>query len=59
MRVTISFTMETWDRLKKFVINEYGVRRALSITVEDAVKGYLDGQKQAMKLYLDTQEAFK
>ena len=47
-RVNIWFTMETWNRLKKFIIDRYGVRRALSMTVEDAVK-----------LYLDTQEALK
>ena len=40
-KVSVHFTQETWDQLKKFIIDKYGVRKALSITVEEAVKAYL------------------
>ena len=37
---TIWFTMKTWQRFKEFIINRYGVKRALSITFEEAIKLY-------------------
>ena len=40
-KVTIYFTMKTWERLLDFVRAKYGVKKALSITVEEAVKAYL------------------
>ena len=40
-KVTIYFTMKTWERLLDFVRAKYGVKKALSITIEEAVKAYL------------------
>ena len=40
-RVAIIFTEETLERLRRFVTLKYGERRAMSITVEQAVKEYL------------------
>ena len=44
-KVTFWFTIETWEQLKKFITDNQGVKRALSITVEEAVKAYLVRQK--------------
>lgn len=44
-RVNIYFTQETWDELKRFIITKYGIKKALSITVEQAVKDYLEHQR--------------
>ncbi len=44
-RMNIYFTQETWDKLKAFVLKKYGLKNALSITVEEAVKEYLKRQK--------------
>ena len=40
MTSSIWFTMETWQRFKEFIINRYGIKRALSITFEEAVNAY-------------------
>ena len=40
-RVAIIFTAETLKELKNYITNKYGKRRAMSITVEQAVKEYL------------------
>jgi len=40
-RANICFSQETWEDLKRFVVAKYGVKKALSITVEEAVKEYL------------------
>ena len=44
-RVNIYFTQETLEELKQFVLAKYGVKKAMSITVEQAVKDYLEHQK--------------
>lgn len=44
-RVNIYFTTKTLDTLKHFVILRYGEKKALSITVEQAVKDYLERQR--------------
>lgn len=49
-RVNIYFTQETYEELKKFVIAKYGIKKALSITVEEAIKSYLERQELLQKL---------
>jgi len=44
-RVHIYFTQETLEELKQFVLDKYGEKKAMSITVEQAVKDYLEHQK--------------
>ena len=41
----VSFTSETLERLRIYVVQKYGTRRAMSITIEQAVKEHLDRQK--------------
>ena len=43
-RVHIYFTIKTFEDLKRFVNEKYGTKEALSITVEQAVKDYLEHQ---------------
>ena len=38
--MAIWFTMESWQRFKEFIINKYGIKRALSITFKEAVNAY-------------------
>ncbi len=40
-RVAIIFTAKTLKRLKDYIETKYGKRRAMSMTVEEAVKEYL------------------
>lgn len=40
-RVNIIFTIETFEELKSYIITKHGTKKALSITVEEAVKDYL------------------
>ena len=40
-RVAIIFTAKTLKELKDYIANKYGKRRAMSMTVEEAVKEYL------------------
>jgi len=42
---TIWFTMESWQRFKTFIINRYGIKRALSITFEEAVNPSKKGER--------------
>ena len=44
-RVNIYFTLETWEHLKAYVVAKYGKQRALSLTVEEAVKLFLLAHK--------------
>ncbi len=44
MRVTIVFTEETFNDLKRYIVAKHGAKKALSITVEEAVKDYLKRQ---------------
>ena len=48
--MNIYFTMETFEELKRFIIAKYGIKKALSITVEEAVKSYLERQQLLEKL---------
>lgn len=41
-RVNIYFTDDTLKELREFLEREYGKHRALSLTVQQAVKEYLD-----------------
>ena len=46
VKLTLYFTPETWDRLIQFIRDKYGRDvRVTSITVEAAVKEYLDTRK--------------
>ncbi len=42
----VSFTSGTLERLRAYVVEKYGTRRAMSITIEQAVKEYLDRMKE-------------
>lgn len=44
-RVSIYFSTVVFEDLKRFVIAKYGIKKALSITVEEAVKDYLKRQE--------------
>lgn len=50
-RVAIIFTDKTLKELKDYIANKYGKRRVMSLTVEQAVKEYLDreGKKGGTK----------
>ena len=43
-RVNIYFTEPVFENLKHYVVDKYGVKKALSMTVEEAVKTYLKRQ---------------
>ena len=43
-KIHIAFTWDTWQRLLDFVNANYGGKRGLSITVERAVREFLDSQ---------------
>ena len=46
VKLTLYFTPETWDRLIQFIRDKYGRDvKATSITVEAAVKEYLDNRE--------------
>lgn len=49
-RVNIYFTIATLKDLTEFVLTKYGKKKALSLTVEEAVKSYLERQKLLEKL---------
>ena len=49
-RQIIYFTQETFDDLKRYVIAKHGEKRAMSITVEEAVKDYIKHQQLLDKL---------
>lgn len=44
-RVNIYFTQETFKELKSFIAAKHGAKKAMSITVEQAVRDYLDHQR--------------
>ena len=39
--IKISFTDETFQALKRFIIAKYGLKQAMSVTVQEAVREYL------------------
>lgn len=43
-RVNIFFTNSTFEELRRFITTKYGAKKALSITVEEAVKDFLKRQ---------------
>ena len=43
-KIHIVFTWDTWQRLLAFVTANYGGKRGLSLTVEMAVREFLDRQ---------------
>ena len=45
-RVAIIFTAETLKKLKDYISTKYGKRRAMSMTVEQAVKEYLTREEK-------------
>ena len=45
-RQIIYFTQETWDELKAYIEAKYGRPRAISITVEQAVRDFLEKNSQ-------------
>ena len=49
-RVNIYFTEPVFEDLRRFVVAKYGVKKALSITVEQAVKEYLERQRLFQQL---------
>jgi len=40
-RFNVYFTEKTWQELMDFIMKRYGTTKALSITVEEAVRAYL------------------
>lgn len=44
-RVGINFSPEVFEDLKHFITEKYGTKKAMSITVEEAVKDYLKRQQ--------------
>ena len=42
-------TYETLQELKRFIIAKYGVKRALSITIEQAVREFLEREIKEKK----------
>ncbi len=49
IKTTIYFTVETWDNLVNFIREKYGRDvKATSITVEEAVKEYLEARKASV-----------
>ena len=51
MSVTFKATMndETFQALKRYIIDKHGLRRALSIEIEQAVREYLEREKKEKK----------
>ena len=46
VKTTIYMTPETWDRLILYIRDKYGRdAKATSITIEEAVKEFLDGKE--------------
>jgi len=46
IKTTIYMTPETWDRLILYIRDKYGRdTKATSITIEEAVKEFLDGKE--------------
>lgn len=45
-RVNIYFTMETLKELKEFIVKKHGTHKAMSITVQQAVKEFLEREEQ-------------
>jgi len=48
MPVTFKATMtdETFQALKDYILAKYGIRRVLSITIEQAVREFLEHQRE-------------
>lgn len=44
-RVNICFSLPVFEDLKRYIITKHGTKKALSITVEEAVKDYLKRQQ--------------
>lgn len=49
-RVNIFFTMEVFEDLKQFIIDKHGAKKAMSLTVEQAVREYLERQRLLKQL---------
>jgi len=49
-RQIIYFTQKTFDDLKRYIVAKHGTKRAMSITVEEAVKDYIKHQQLLEKL---------
>ena len=47
--VKISMSYETFQALKRFIVARYGVRRAMSITIEEAIREYLKRETKEKK----------
>ena len=47
--VKISMTDETFQALKRFIIAKYGLQRAMSITVQEAVREFLKRKTKEKK----------
>ena len=47
--VKISMTDETFQALKRFIIARYGIKRAMSITVQEAVREYMRRETKEKK----------
>ena len=48
-RVNIYFTQNTFDQLREYITRKHGSHRALSITVQEAVKEYLESKAEDKK----------
>jgi len=48
-RFNVWFTEKTWRELVDFIMKRYGTTKALSITVEEAVKLYLAQHRQEVE----------
>ena len=48
-RVNIYFTENTFNQLREYIIRKHGSHRALSITVQEAVKEYLESKAEGKK----------
>lgn len=48
-RFHVFFTNETFERLKAFVIAKHGRAKAMSMTIEQAVKDYLEREQDKTK----------
>mgnify|MGYP001599022109 CR=1 FL=1 len=49
-KVTIYFTEKVFEELKAYIIQKYGVKKALSITVQQAVREFLERQRLLKQL---------
>ena len=48
VKVSIYFTLETWEALLSYITAKYGKRNVLSMTVDQAVKLYLAREEKRL-----------